>query len=210
LGLITVFGIRWEILKADLWPQLEAQCEQGSCRQARPANAGGRTAVAHQAHSRSYPRLAGAPAASARPSYSRDAGTAHVDRRSGGSRQDDTARLLGPVRPVAGAGGVVIARIRRRRAAVLDLPAGRPASQRRRATRREPGRPGPPQIGHTDAFLPLLVRGLGELPGPVVAVLDDLHEPGDQGILAGVKFLLKHAPSQLRLVLRPAPTRPCP
>jgi LuxR family maltose regulon positive regulatory protein len=59
----------------------------------------------------------------------------------------------------------------------------------------------PPTPGNRDTFVPLLVNGLGELPGPVVVVLDDLHELNDARVLAGLDFLVRHAPAQLRLVL---------
>jgi LuxR family maltose regulon positive regulatory protein len=59
----------------------------------------------------------------------------------------------------------------------------------------------PPGPGTAEAFLALLINGLGELPDPVVVVLDDLHELTDAQVLFGVEFLMRHAPSQLRLVL---------
>jgi LuxR family maltose regulon positive regulatory protein len=52
-----------------------------------------------------------------------------------------------------------------------------------------------------ERFLALLVNGLAELPEPVVLVLDDLHEAGGAAVAAGLRFLLRHAPPQLRLVL---------
>jgi LuxR family transcriptional regulator, maltose regulon positive regulatory protein len=60
---------------------------------------------------------------------------------------------------------------------------------------------GVPRGGPDDQFLPLLINGLGELPGRMVVILDDVHEPSDPRILAGLEFLIRHAPPQLRLVL---------
>jgi LuxR family maltose regulon positive regulatory protein len=57
------------------------------------------------------------------------------------------------------------------------------------------------QPGSDDTFLLQLVSGLAELPTPVVLVLDDLHDITDAAVLAGLEFLLRHAPPQLRLVL---------
>jgi LuxR family maltose regulon positive regulatory protein len=61
----------------------------------------------------------------------------------------------------------------------------------------------PPQdVGRDmDVFLPLLVNALGDLPKPVVLVLDDVHVLADEGALGGLSFLMLHAPRQLRLVL---------
>jgi LuxR family transcriptional regulator, maltose regulon positive regulatory protein len=59
----------------------------------------------------------------------------------------------------------------------------------------------PPEPGMGEGFLPVLVNGLGELPGPVVLVLDDVHELTDAPVLADLEFLVQHAPPQLRLVL---------
>jgi LuxR family maltose regulon positive regulatory protein len=55
--------------------------------------------------------------------------------------------------------------------------------------------------GTGENFLPLLVGGLAELPGPVVLVLDDLHDVTDATVLKELEFLVRHAPPQLRLVL---------
>ena len=55
--------------------------------------------------------------------------------------------------------------------------------------------------GTGETLIPLLINGLGDLPGPVVLVLDDLHELTDAAILADVEFLLRRAPPQLRMVL---------
>jgi LuxR family transcriptional regulator, maltose regulon positive regulatory protein len=49
-------------------------------------------------------------------------------------------------------------------------------------------------------FLVVLVNGLAELPGPVVLVLD-LQEATSPGVAAGLEFVLRHAPPQLRLVV---------
>ena len=49
-------------------------------------------------------------------------------------------------------------------------------------------------------FLAVLVNGLAELPGPVVLVLD-LQEATSPGVAAGLEFVLRHAPPQLRLVV---------
>jgi LuxR family transcriptional regulator, maltose regulon positive regulatory protein len=59
----------------------------------------------------------------------------------------------------------------------------------------------PPTAGTGDAFLPALVNGLAELPGPMVVVLDDVHELTSPQVLADLEFLVRHAPAQLRLVL---------
>jgi LuxR family transcriptional regulator, maltose regulon positive regulatory protein len=58
-----------------------------------------------------------------------------------------------------------------------------------------------PQPGSNKSFLPLLVSGLTELSTPVVLVLDDLQDITDATVLHGLELLLRHAPSQLRLVL---------
>ena len=50
-------------------------------------------------------------------------------------------------------------------------------------------------------FLVQLLNGLAALDGPVVVVLDDLHEVSSPGVLADLRFLVRHAPPQLRLVL---------
>jgi LuxR family transcriptional regulator, maltose regulon positive regulatory protein len=52
-----------------------------------------------------------------------------------------------------------------------------------------------------DAFLRPFVGGLFELDGPVVLILDDLHEATGQAVVSQLRFLLRHAPPQLRLVL---------
>jgi LuxR family transcriptional regulator, maltose regulon positive regulatory protein len=58
-----------------------------------------------------------------------------------------------------------------------------------------------PSPGVDQRFLVSLVNGLDELPEPVVLVLDDLHEAGGPAMTAGLQFVLRHAPPQLRLVL---------
>jgi LuxR family maltose regulon positive regulatory protein len=62
----------------------------------------------------------------------------------------------------------------------------------------------------SDSFLPQLVSGLAELPAPVVLVLDDLHDVTDATVLAGLEFLLRHAPPQLRLLLAARVDPPLP
>jgi LuxR family transcriptional regulator, maltose regulon positive regulatory protein len=59
----------------------------------------------------------------------------------------------------------------------------------------------PPRPATTEAFVALLVNGLAELPGPMVVILDDVHELSDDRTLASLNFLIRHAPLQLRLVL---------
>jgi LuxR family transcriptional regulator, maltose regulon positive regulatory protein len=58
-----------------------------------------------------------------------------------------------------------------------------------------------PPPGSEKAFLPLLVRGLAELPAPVVLILDDVQELTDARVFHELELLLRHAPPQLRLVL---------
>jgi LuxR family maltose regulon positive regulatory protein len=55
--------------------------------------------------------------------------------------------------------------------------------------------------GFGERFLSLLVNGLAELAGQVVLVLDDLHEATDPAVATELRFLLRHAPPQLRLVV---------
>ena len=69
------------------------------------------------------------------------------------------------------------------------LPAGGP-----------PGDPGPPAASGSP-FLRWLAGRLGELPRPVVLVLDDLHEAGAGAVAAELRLLLRYAPPQLRLVV---------
>jgi LuxR family maltose regulon positive regulatory protein len=58
-----------------------------------------------------------------------------------------------------------------------------------------------PQDEVGDAFLHALVAGLFELPAPAVLILDDLHEASGLAVAGQLRFLLRHAPSQLRLVV---------
>ena len=67
-----------------------------------------------------------------------------------------------------------------------------------------------PRPGSETTFLPLLVRGLAELPTPVVLILDDVQELTDASVLQGLAFLLRHAPPQLRLVLATRVDPPLP
>jgi LuxR family maltose regulon positive regulatory protein len=67
-----------------------------------------------------------------------------------------------------------------------------------------------PASAAPDSFLPRLVSGLAELPTPVVLVLDDFHDLTDATVLAGLEFLLRHAPPQLRLVLATRVDPPLP
>jgi LuxR family maltose regulon positive regulatory protein len=60
---------------------------------------------------------------------------------------------------------------------------------------------GPPPPAAAHGFLAALVNGLAELPGPVVLVLDDLHEATGPAVVAGLQFVLQHAPPQFRLVV---------
>ena len=86
-------------------------------------------------------------------------------------------------------------------AAVLGPGAGRAATG--------PGSSGPdgllagldPQAEIGDGFMRALVGGLSELDGPVVLILDDLHEATGQAVVGQLRFLLRHAPAQLRLVV---------
>jgi LuxR family transcriptional regulator, maltose regulon positive regulatory protein len=55
--------------------------------------------------------------------------------------------------------------------------------------------------GGDETFLPLLVSALGELPVPVVLVLDDVQDVTDAAVINGLALLLRRAPPQLRLVL---------
>ena len=58
-----------------------------------------------------------------------------------------------------------------------------------------------PQLEIGDGFLRAFVGGLSELDGPVVLILDDLHEASGQAVVGQLRFLLRHAPPQLRLVV---------
>jgi LuxR family maltose regulon positive regulatory protein len=59
-------------------------------------------------------------------------------------------------------------------------------------------------------FLSRLAGGLAALPTPVVLVLDDLHDITEATVFQGLEFLLRHAPSQLRLVLATRVDPPLP
>jgi LuxR family transcriptional regulator, maltose regulon positive regulatory protein len=67
-----------------------------------------------------------------------------------------------------------------------------------------------PQPGSEQTFPPLLVRGLAELPTPVVLILDDVQELTDARVLRDLEFLLRHAPQQLRLVVATRVDPPLP
>jgi LuxR family maltose regulon positive regulatory protein len=69
---------------------------------------------------------------------------------------------------------------------------------------------GPPSADALQGFLAVLVNGLAELAEPVVLVLDDLHEAAGPAVAAGLRFLLKQAPRQLRLVLATRTDPPLP
>jgi LuxR family transcriptional regulator, maltose regulon positive regulatory protein len=58
-----------------------------------------------------------------------------------------------------------------------------------------------PQAEIGDGFLRALVGGLQELDRPVVLILDDLQEAAGPAVTSQLRFLLRHAPSQLRLVV---------
>jgi LuxR family transcriptional regulator, maltose regulon positive regulatory protein len=58
-----------------------------------------------------------------------------------------------------------------------------------------------PQAEIGDGFLRAVVGGLLELDRPVVLILDDLHEAAGPEVTGQLRFLLRHAPSQLRLVV---------
>jgi LuxR family transcriptional regulator, maltose regulon positive regulatory protein len=69
---------------------------------------------------------------------------------------------------------------------------------------------GPPSRDALQGFLAVLVNGLAELAEPVVLVLDDLHEAPGPAVAAGLRFLLKQAPPQLRLVVATRADPPLP
>jgi LuxR family transcriptional regulator, maltose regulon positive regulatory protein len=61
---------------------------------------------------------------------------------------------------------------------------------------------GPPAaVPGADVELAPLLNALDALEAPAVLVLDDFHEIGDETILRGVQFLIRHCPPRLRLVL---------
>jgi LuxR family maltose regulon positive regulatory protein len=67
-----------------------------------------------------------------------------------------------------------------------------------------------PPGARTDHFLPQLVNALSELRGPVVLVLDEIHELTSPQATATIDFLVRHAPPQLRLVLAGRADPPLP
>jgi LuxR family maltose regulon positive regulatory protein len=67
-----------------------------------------------------------------------------------------------------------------------------------------------PPADPDEDFLSLLVGGLAALPSPVVLVLDDLQDITDAAVFEGLEFLVRHAPSQLRLVLATRVDPPLP
>jgi LuxR family transcriptional regulator, maltose regulon positive regulatory protein len=58
-----------------------------------------------------------------------------------------------------------------------------------------------PHLEIGDGFVRTFVGGLFELDGPVVLILDDLHEATGQAVTGQLRFLIRHAPPQLRLVV---------
>ena len=58
-----------------------------------------------------------------------------------------------------------------------------------------------PPVDLDGTFVDRVVDGLAELPGPVVLVLEDLHEVQSREAMAGLERLLRTLPPQLRLVL---------
>ena len=61
-----------------------------------------------------------------------------------------------------------------------------------------------------DAFMPLLVNALAELPEPVVLVLDDVHVLRSRECLTQLSFLLLHTPDTIRLVMTARSDPPLP
>ena len=61
---------------------------------------------------------------------------------------------------------------------------------------------GPPvTVPGADVELAPLLNALDAMDAPAVLVLDDFHEIGDERILRGVQFLIRHCPQPVRLVL---------
>jgi LuxR family maltose regulon positive regulatory protein len=58
-----------------------------------------------------------------------------------------------------------------------------------------------PSVDPLDVAVPVLLNGLAEHSGPVLLVLDDLHEVTGQRVAAGLELLLEHQPPALRVVL---------
>ena len=67
-----------------------------------------------------------------------------------------------------------------------------------------------PESDSYEGFLSQLASGLSELSSPVVLVLDDFHDITDATVLAGLEFLLRHAPAALRLVVATRADPPLP
>jgi LuxR family transcriptional regulator, maltose regulon positive regulatory protein len=63
------------------------------------------------------------------------------------------------------------------------------------------GAAGPPAAPGADVELAPLLNALEGLPATAVLVLDDFHEIGDEAILRGVQYLIRHCPPRLRLVI---------
>ena len=68
----------------------------------------------------------------------------------------------------------------------------------------------PPVGARTERFLALLVNGLAELRSPVILVLDEVHELTSPQATAAIDFLVRHAPTQLRIVLAGRSDPPLP
>jgi LuxR family transcriptional regulator, maltose regulon positive regulatory protein len=68
----------------------------------------------------------------------------------------------------------------------------------------------PPLGARTDAFLAAFVNGLAKLRGPFVLVLDDVHELTSPQAGAMLDFLVRHTPSQCRLVMAGRSDPPIP
>ena len=66
----------------------------------------------------------------------------------------------------------------------------------------------PPDIG--GATLPVLVKELNALPGPVVLVLDDYHQIKERSCHAQVNYLIGHLPPTVQLVLTTRADPPLP
>lgn len=68
----------------------------------------------------------------------------------------------------------------------------------------------PPLGARADAFLAALINGLARLRGTFVLVLDDLHVLSSPQASAMIDFLVRHAPSQCRLMLAGRSNPPIP
>ncbi len=62
----------------------------------------------------------------------------------------------------------------------------------------------------TERFLALLVNGLAELRSPIVLVLDEIHELTAPRASAAIDFFVRHAPTQLRIVMAGRADPPLP